>query len=137
MKSVKVGAFLTAMAVVGLGGAMAATNPDPAAYNAFAAQRLAQYLQDEECVKLDANIRGVCDVLDQPQGQDLIKRLVDTNTQRQNYGVLSIYKTNLSTASLLPDFLSGLLSVPSVSYQVETVGVFNQFYIYRAERQNE
>jgi hypothetical protein len=135
MKNLRVAAYLTGMVLVGLGVAMAVTNPGEAAYKDYATRRLTQQLQEKECVKLDASYRDLCKLLDREQGQTLIRRLVETNTERQNYLFLSVYKTNFSTSDILPSFLSGLFSLPEISYQTETVGLFSQFLTYRAEKQ--
>lgn len=134
MKNFKVGAYLATMVFVGLGVAMAVTNPNQETYHRHAARQIAQYLQEKECVKIDDSYRELCNLLEREQGQTLLKRIVAENTERQNYGVLSIYKTNLSTRDVLPSFLSGFLSLPSLSYRFETIGVFNKFQTYKAER---
>lgn len=135
MKKLRVAPYLASMVLVGLGVAMAVTNPSEAAYKDYAARRLTQQLQEKECVKLDASFRDLCKLLDHQQGQALLRRLVEENTARQNYLFLSIYKTNFSTDNILPSFLSGLFSMPKLSYQTETVGLFGQFQTYKAEKQ--
>ncbi|MBW4464447.1 MAG: DUF4359 domain-containing protein [Pegethrix bostrychoides GSE-TBD4-15B] len=135
MAKLRVAPYLAGMALVGLGVAMAVTNPGEAAYRDYAARRLTQQLQENECVKLDASYRDLCKLLDREQGQTLLKRLVDDNTERQNYLLFSLYKTSFSTNDVLPSFLSGLLSLPEISYQTESIGVFGQFQIYRVDKQ--
>lgn len=135
MKNFKVGAYLAGIILLGLGVAMAVTNPNQETYNQYATLRLTQYLQEKECVKLDDSVRDLCKLLEQEQGQNLIKRLVADNTQRNNYLLLSIYKTDLSTRDVLPSFLSNLLSLPTISYEFETVGLFGNFQTYKAKRQ--
>ncbi len=135
MKNFKVGAYLAAMVFVGLGVAMAVTNPDQETYNQYAARRLAQYLQEKECVKIEDSFRDLCQLLEREQGQTLLRQLVSQNTERQNYFLFSLYKTDLSTRDIVPSFLSGLLSLPNLSYRFETVGLFSKFQTYRAERE--
>jgi hypothetical protein len=136
MKNFRVGWYLAAMALVGLGAAMAITNPSQESYHQYAAQRLSQHLQEKECVKLEDSLRNLCKLLEREQGQTLLKRLIAENTERQNFLLWSTYKTDLSTSNILPSFLTGLLSVPSVSYQAETVGLFGQFQTYRIEQES-
>lgn len=136
MKSWKVSAILSAMVAAGVGIAMVATNPGEEAYRNYATQRLTQYLQEKECVKLDNSFRDLCKLLEQRQGQNILKRLVAENTQRQNYGLLSIYQTTFSTEDVVPSFLQNLLSLPTISYHTETVGLFGTFQTYKAERQD-
>ncbi|MBF2047446.1 MAG: DUF4359 domain-containing protein [Leptolyngbya sp. IPPAS B-1204] len=135
MKKTKIGWYVAAMALVGIGAAMAVTNPDQERYNQYAAQRLSQHLQEEECVKLDDAVRELCKLLEREQGQALLTRLIADNTERQDFLLWSTYTTNLSTQNLLPSFLSNLLSVPTLSYRAETVGLFGQFQTYRIERE--
>jgi hypothetical protein len=132
---INVGAYLTVMVLAGLGVAMAVTNPTEAAYQEYAARQLTQHLQEKECVKLDAPYRDLCKLLDRNEGQSLLKDIIAKNTERQNYGLLSIYKTDLSTASVLPPFLSSFLSLPQLTYRAETVGLFSRFQTYRVEQQ--
>lgn len=123
------------MVLVGLGVALAVTNPSEAAYKDYAARRITQQLQEKECIKLDESYRDLCKLLDRPQGQALLQRLVADHTERQNYLLFSLYQTNFSTENMLPSFLSGFLSLPQISYQTETVGLFGQFQTYRVEQQ--
>jgi hypothetical protein len=134
MKNSKVGLYLTAMVLAGLGVAMAVTNPSQEAYDQYATRRLAEYLKEKECVKLDDSVRDLCSLLDREQGQRLLERLIVNNTTRQNYVLWSTYTTNLSTRDVLPSFLSNLLSLPTFSYHFETVGLFGNFQTYQAER---
>lgn len=113
---------------------MAVTNPDEAAYRTYAAERLTQYLQTQECVKLDESVRDLCDLLEREQGQALMKRLIADNTQRRDYLLFSLYQTNFSTGDVLPGFLSSLLSIPQIAYETETIGIFGRFQTYRAEK---
>lgn len=134
MKNYKVGRYLAAMAFVGLGVAMAVTNPDQENYNQYAARLLSQQLQEKECVKLDDSFRDLCKLLERKEGQTLLRRLVAENSQRQNFLLGSIYKTNLSTRDVVPSFLNDLLSLPTVTYRAETIGLFGQFQTYRIEQ---
>lgn len=135
MKNFKVGAYLAAMVFVGLGVAMAVTNPNQETYNQYAARSIAEYLQEKECIKIEDSLRDLCKLLEREQGQTLLRQLIADNTERQNFFLLSIYKTDLSTRDVVPSFLSGLLSLPNLSYQFETVGLFSKFQTYRAERE--
>jgi hypothetical protein len=130
MKNLKVGAYLTGMALLGLGVAMAVTNPDQDVYDDYAAQQLTQYLKENVCAKSNAALQSPCDSL-LKDNQAQIKKLISNHTERQNFLVLSVYKTDLSIGKLLPSFLGGLLP----SYHFETVGAFRSFHIYEAKRQ--
>jgi Domain of unknown function (DUF4359) len=129
MKTLKVGVFLFGMVLVGVGVAMAVTNPDQTGYEEYATQKLTQYLRDNTCAKAGDSLEDPCNqLIDQNQAE--IKEFITANTERENFGVLSLYKTDLSLSPILPPFVSAL--VPS--YHFETVGVFSSFYTYEAAR---
>jgi hypothetical protein len=132
---IKTSTYLTGAVLAGIGIAMAVTNPNQTAYQTYAARQLTQYLQEKECVKLNASYQDLCKLLDRNEGQALLRRVVADNTQRQNYGLFSIYKTNFSTAKLLPSFLSSFVTLPQITYETETAGLFGQFQTYKAEQQ--
>lgn len=137
MKNFKVGGYLIAMSLAGLGVAMAVTNPDQDSYNQYAARLLSQQLQEKECVKLDDSFRDLCKLLERKEGQSLLRQLVSKNTQRQNFLLGSIYKTNLSTRDVVPSFLNNLLSLPAITYEAESIGLFGQFQTYRIDQSEE
>ncbi|MCU0568619.1 MAG: DUF4359 domain-containing protein [Oculatellaceae cyanobacterium Prado106] len=126
----KVAFYLASMAVVGLGVAMAVTNPSQSVYEDYATQQLVSYLKTNTCAEAGEVLKGSCNAL-LDQNQSEIRGIIAANTQRENFGILSIYKTNLSVGQLLPSFLGGLLP----SYQFETVGVLSSFHIYEARKQ--
>jgi hypothetical protein len=130
MKTLQVGAALIGIVLVGLGVAMAVTNPGQAAYEAYATDRLTEYLQDNACEQASEFLRSQCDALLE-DNQDQIQQIVSENTQRQNFVILSFYTTNLSLERYLPPFLSELLP----AYTAQTVGVFQNFYTYQIEQQ--
>lgn len=137
MKNFKIGGYLIAMSLAGLGVAMAVTNPDQDSYNQYAARLLSQQLQEKECVKLDDSFRDLCKLLERKEGQSLLRQLVSKNTQRQNFLLGSIYKTNLSTRDVVPSFLNNLLSLPAITYEAESIGLFGQFQTYRIDQSEE
>ncbi|MEH2362840.1 DUF4359 domain-containing protein [Nostoc sp.] len=109
-----------------LGVAMAKTNPSQVEYEEYAVQRLTKYLKTDVCKKttniIENLIRFNCDKLvdsANPQIQEIITR----TTERQNYIIFSIYRTDLKINSWIP------------SYKFETVAAFDQFYTYTAEQQ--
>jgi hypothetical protein len=128
-KSLKVGVYLFGMALVGLGVAMAATNPGRDAYEQYATKKLSQYLREEVCPQAGETFRSPCNSLVK-DNQDQIQKIISENTQRDNFFLWSIYKTDLSLSPLLPPLLGNLLP----SYHFETAGVFSGFYIYRTQR---
>lgn len=124
---------LTIMASIGalglaavLGIAMAQTNPNQAEYEDYAVQRLTEYLKGDVCNKttkfLQRLINYNCDKLvDSANPQ--IRQLLSTTTERQDFFLFSIYRTELKISDFIP------------SYKFETVGAFNNFYTYTAQEQ--
>jgi hypothetical protein len=133
MKGFRLFLLLVGSAVVGLGGAMVVTNPNQTAYDDYATGELTTYLKsqgnnlcDDAPGFLQDLLQNRCEslissVLDGNQSR--ITSLISQNTDRKNYYVLSLYHTELSIHESLP------------SYEFDTVGVFNRFYTYRAEKQ--
>lgn len=123
------------VALVGLGGAMALTNPPKDAYEEYAVQKLSTYLKDEVCAKapnqldflpknsefLQNQCKSLVDTT-RPQIQELISQ----KTQRQNLIIFSIYRSDLNAKAILP-------TLPD--YHFETVGVFQNFFTYQANKQ--
>lgn len=126
MKPLTIIAYTGAAGLAALGVAMAKTNPSQVEYEEYAVQRLTEYLKTDVCKKttnlIENLIRFNCDKLvdsANPQIQEIIVR----TTERQNYIIFSIYRTNLKISSWIP------------SYKFETVGAFDQFYTYTAEKE--
>jgi hypothetical protein len=130
LKPSKLIAYLVGIVLLGLGGVAAITNPDPKTYEEFAARQLSQYLKENTCAKAGLALQSSCGSLIE-DNQAQIQQLISTNTERQNFLLLSIYKTDLSPGELLPDFLSNLLP----SYHFETVGAFSHFQVYKIKKQ--
>jgi uncharacterized protein YceK len=126
MKGIKIGASIVGIALVGVGVVLALTNPGQAAYDDYATAQLTEYLKENTCSQAPSFLGNLlqtqcAELLEDNQGE--IKRLISESTERQNFLILSIYRTNLSVSSLLP------------VYEFETVGVFRDFYTYKARRQ--
>ncbi|MBC6420319.1 MAG: DUF4359 domain-containing protein [Hormoscilla sp. SP5CHS1] len=121
---------MKALQVVGIAGgaaliaAMAMNNPGRTAYEEFATQELSAYVQENVCTQGEASFRDIL----QAQCKKLVKSLqpqlqtiIAENTERNNWRLFSIYKTEL----YLADFL--------LSYEFGTVGVLGNLYIYKTE----
>ncbi|NET55592.1 MAG: DUF4359 domain-containing protein [Symploca sp. SIO2E6] len=135
MKGLSVLAVVGGLALVGLGTAMAVTNPPQDAYDEYAVEQLSVYLKKEGCNQVP-QLPEVEDFF--PQAEEFLqsqcKSLVDTarpqikqilsqKTERQNLLIFSIYRTDLDLGLSLP------------AYHFETVGVFQKFYIYQFKEQ--
>lgn len=96
------------------------TNPDPAAYDEFATETLAEYLDREFCVAvkgmpeiLASLLSNSCKFLVESK-QPAIKQYLSDHTRHQNLFFLSLYTTELFT------------------YRFKVIGIFDQFLIYEA-----
>ncbi|MBD2775458.1 DUF4359 domain-containing protein [Iningainema tapete] len=125
MKAFTIMACAGAVALAAVGVAMATTNPSPAEYEEYAAQQLTEYIKANVCKKTPNLLKNLvnlnCNQLIEsanPQMRDIIA----ASTQRQNFLIFSIYRTDLTLNSLVP------------SYQFETVGAFDKFYTYNAQQ---
>lgn len=114
----------TIAGLVGLGIFMAMTNPDQSAYDTFTTQRLAAFLRENVCAEAPEtfNLRHDCLALIQ-NNRSQLQEFVSKNTYRRNFVFFSVYTTELSVAPFVP------------TYRVQTIGVFNNFYIYDATQQ--
>ncbi|NJN88567.1 MAG: DUF4359 domain-containing protein [Leptolyngbyaceae cyanobacterium SL_7_1] len=125
---------LVIAAIAGVGVAMALTNPKEAAYQDYAAQELDAYLQSNVCTKIPSlpgiSVQAECATFVE-DNQNEVKEFIASNTDRQNFFLLSIYKSNLSADAFLPDIISNL----APSYYTETIGVFDNFFTYKVTRQ--
>lgn len=126
MKSSRIITYIGAAALAGLGVVMATTNPSQGNYEVFAVQQLTAYLKKDVCTQapniFENFLRRNCGILvdaSRPQ----IQQIISETTQRQNFVFFSIYRTDLFVNSFIP------------AYQFETVGAFQNFYIYAAEKQ--
>jgi Domain of unknown function (DUF4359) len=134
MKQFKIFGFFLGAALVGVAAAMALTNPNQAAYEEYAVDQLSIYLETDGCSKapdfLGTVLQDQCAQLIQ-QNREPLKQFIASGTQRQNYYLLSIYKTNLAPDLLLPPIISDVIP----SYHFETVGLFQNFFIFKAQEQ--
>lgn len=127
MKPLTIIAYTGAAAgLAALGVTMAKTNPSQVEYEEYAVQRLTEYLKTDVCKKtpniIENLIRFNCDKLvDSANPQ--IQEIVAKTTERQDYMIFSIYRTDLKINSWM------------LSYKFETVGAFNQFYTYTAKEE--
>lgn len=118
--------WLGLLAALGLaGGALIATNPAPPVYEQYAVKTLSAHLETRLCSDipplLSEILPGSCrDLL--VQHQSSLQALIRSQSQRRNFWLFSLYRTTLA--------VPGLPMLPT--YQVDTLGIFNQFFTYRA-----
>ncbi|MDP5015841.1 MAG: DUF4359 domain-containing protein [Dolichospermum sp.] len=124
MKPLTILICVGAASVTVLGAIMAKTNPKQPEYEQYAIQKLTTYLEADVCKKtpsfLEKLIKVNCQEL-LKSATPHIKELITTTTNRQDYMIFSIYRTEIKLDSWIP------------GYKFETVGALNQFYTYNAE----
>jgi hypothetical protein len=105
---------------IGVGTAMAVMNPSQSAYEAYATQKVVKLLDQNVCAEAPRafNLKQDCKAL-LVSNRSSIQEFIANNTQRQDFLFFSLYTTDVSVASFLPD------------YRVEAVGAFRQFHIYQ------
>jgi hypothetical protein len=108
--------------VAAVGGSMVATNPRQEAYEAFATGALIEYAGENLCTKVPILGKAQCEALLNTNRAE-IKQFVSKGTERRNYGLFSIYVTDLSISTWLP------------SYHFETLGLFGQFIVLKAQEE--
>ena len=101
---------------------LAATNPDRVAYEIYAVARVGDLARDE-CSRAPAGlgilIEGPCRAAIEAY-KPQIRPLLASTTTRQNLLLFSIYRSDIS--------------IPVVNFkaQVESIGIFNNFFTYKA-----
>ncbi|MDZ8050086.1 MAG: DUF4359 domain-containing protein [Aulosira sp. ZfuVER01] len=126
MKASTIIAYLGAAGLAALGVIMVNSNPTQAEYEAYAVQRLTQYLKTDVCQKTQGIIENLIQFNCQKAVDSVspqMRGIIAGTTQRQDFMIFSIYRTDLKLNSFIP------------SYKFETVGAFNNFYTYSAEKQ--
>jgi hypothetical protein len=119
-------ASIGGVALVGLGASMVLTNPGQDTYETYAVEQLTTYLKDDACMKapsafgnlLQRQCKSLVDT-----GRPQIEEIISQTTQRQNFVLFSIYQTTLDVGPFLP------------AYHFDTVGVFQNFFVYQADEQ--
>lgn len=126
MNVVQVVTGIVGATLVGLGVSMALTNPSQDTYEEYAVHQLTTYLKDEVCTQTPSTfgdlLQRQCKTL-VDSGRPQLEQIIAKTTQRQNFVLFSVYRTQLDVGPLLP------------AYHFETVGAFQNFYIYQAEEQ--
>lgn len=126
MKSLNILKSVGLVALAGLGLSMALGNPSQSDYEEYALGQLTVYLKNNVCTEAPKGFHNFlarqCTIL-VDTGRPKLKRIVAENTYHLNFIFFSIYRTELSISPFLP------------VYRFETVGAFQNFYIYQAEKQ--
>ena len=117
----KIKAFVGVAGVGALAAVLIATNPSQDRYNTFAAETLQNEVRSSFCQAKELDswlgdlgkaLGDICETaIEQGSlvGEEDLKNFIEDNTQRQNFGVFSLYTTQ----------------IPAV--RVRILGVFNRF----------
>lgn len=126
MKSLKPLTFISLLFLGGLATAMAIANPDSSTYEQYAVEKLTTYLKDDVCSQVpqafETLVQNSCTSLIE-SNRPRIQQIIAHSTQRQNFILFSIYRTNLSISSVVP------------LYRFQTIGIMQSFYTYAADQQ--
>lgn len=117
---------------LGLGGALAMTNPDQEAYEQFATNQLMRYAKDELCNNnegIGSFLAGSCESLIE-LGRSPARQIIAQQTEQQNFIFFSRYVSDLSVNEFVP---AELLDQPLPEYHVESIGIFQNFIIYEIQ----
>ncbi len=105
MKGLKSFGYIGLLALAAIGSVMAVTNPDKPTYEQYAVEQLTNYLTDDVCSQVpqafESLVQSSCASIvasSRPQIQQIISR----TTQRQNFIIFSIYRTDLSISPAIP-----------------------------------
>jgi hypothetical protein len=114
-------ALLSIVAGCGLGGIMALTNPDRAAYEAYAVDRVGE-LASGQCNRAPAGLgiflQGPCRAAIAAFKPRILPLLAATTT-REDYILFSIYRSDISIPAI------------DLNAQVASIGIFNYFFTYK------
>ncbi|KEF42848.1 MAG: hypothetical protein ER33_02980 [Cyanobium sp. CACIAM 14] len=118
---------LTAVAAGVIG--LIVTNPGPAAFEEFAAEKLTEVATEELCRKEDLPLLARLLIQNCPQlvrsQRKVLGRLAREHSRRYNFGLLSLYGTRLGGEQVLPHW-----RIPR--YDALTLGVAGQFLLLTA-----
>lgn len=107
--------------------ALALTNPSSSQYGQFAAATSKKLVQQEICARMDPlnlqRLQELCDRLGQQAGAQM-EQWVLQSSDRQDFGLLSVYETRLSVRSLLKTS-----EVPDWSLELKSVGALSGFSV--------
>lgn len=134
MKSWNLPQSLGTAIVTGLLMSLAISNPSQSEYEEYAKEQLSEYVEQNVCPQAPKiwgkSLKQECKRLVN-SNQSEIKDLISQSTERYNFILFSIYKTELSISKVSPFLPSDLLP----SYHFGTLGVGYKFYIYQVEQQ--
>jgi hypothetical protein len=124
----------TGLLMLGAALGLALTNPSQSDYETFALEEARSYLKNQACSEelplVGKSLEDECRrFLDSDAAQPQLRAIIANGTDRQNFFLFSLYRTELSLSEVFPMIPSGL--VPS--YEVRSMGVLRSLHLYKAE----
>lgn len=121
--------ILVCATIGGVGFLLNAMNPSQEEFETFALVQMKQEL----CPKVPVFGKDCPRFMDENKVK--VKEILRQNTQRENFGLFSRYQTHLSLRSIVPPEAVPFLSIlpMATSYDLATVGIMGNFYIYQAK----
>ena len=111
---------------IGIGAIALVTNPGEQKYQNYAALTLRTKIKDKICAKVSQDLgvwlEGQCHIL-VATASPYLAEVITQQTERKNFLLFSIYQTDIP------------LPPPLSDYHLETIGAFNNFYVYQAQKQ--
>ena len=111
--------------LIGIGAIAWLTNPGVEKYRRYADTTIKTELKDKVCLQVAEDmgvwLEGQCHLLINAASPYLAE-IVNQQTERQNFLLFSVYQADLPLPTPLPD------------YQLKTLGIMGNFFIYQAEQ---
>ncbi|MBD2555053.1 DUF4359 domain-containing protein [Limnothrix sp. FACHB-708] len=114
--------------IVAIGAGLAVTNPNPDRYADFAADYISREVQESTCQDAPGFLQVACQGT-VGQLRPAIRQVVLQNTDRQNFWLFSLYRTELSLQELVPAPFGDKLP----SYEAESLAIGTRILPYRTE----
>ncbi|MEM6610701.1 MAG: DUF4359 domain-containing protein [Cyanobacteria bacterium P01_C01_bin.72] len=109
----------------GIGAIALATNPGEAGYRQYVDAKIKTELKDQICAQVAADLgvwlESQCHIL-LGTASPYLAEAIAMQTERENFYLFSLYQGDLSLPNPLP------------KYQVATVGIFGNYYTYKAKK---
>lgn len=124
--------------LVGTVGILGATNPSAEQYADFVGQKAVTYLETDVCTQklpiVGNSFQDECvKTVQSPETLAKVRSLMLANTERKNYILFSLYKTDLSIQDVFPLLPGNLLP----KYQAESLGILTLFHTFTAKEATE
>lgn len=122
--------------LVAIAGVLFWTNPKTTTYEAFAVAEAKEFLATDACDRplplVGNSLKEECvQFVQSDASTPLFLEMIRQGTQRQNWGLWSLYRTRLDVKRIMPALPQGLIPV----YEVKSIGILNTVIVYQVEEQ--